>query len=67
MTTAREFLDAYDKAIKAGLIRRPAKIRGGKLHRRNVCLDDAALSRALALGDGQVSLGIRRALEKALP
>lgn len=40
---------------------RPAEMKGGK--RVNVYLDDASLARAAKLGDGNVSEGIRRALQ----
>ena len=66
MTSARDFLKAFDKAVEAGLIQvAPTKAKPGKFHRRNVTLDDVSVARALKIGDGQVSVGIRRALERA--
>lgn len=42
---------------------RPSEMEGGK--RRNVYIDDASWARALALGNGNASEGIRKALERS--
>lgn len=42
---------------------RPEKMQGGK--RRNVYLDDASWTKAVKLGNGNVSDGIRTALDRA--
>lgn len=42
---------------------RPAELKGGG--RRNVYMDDASWGKALELGDGNASEGIRKALEQA--
>lgn len=46
-----------------GPVGRPQELKGGG--RRNVYLDDAAWEKALDLGDGNASEGIRKALEQA--
>lgn len=42
---------------------RPPELKGGG--RRNVYMDDASWAKALELGDGNASEGIRKALERA--
>ena len=56
-------LDGRSVAAALGDAGRPAEMAGGK--RVNVYLDDAALAQAKDLGDGNISLGIRRALSKS--
>lgn len=64
---AARFWSAYDRA-EAGAVPpemgRPPTMEGGK--RRNIYLDDATAEAAKALGGGNVSEGLRRAVEIAL-
>lgn len=53
-------LDGRKVAALLGLTGRPAEMDGGR--RVNVYLDVASLDAAAALGDGNISEGIRRAL-----
>ena len=64
MTRARDFIEAFDKVMAEGGLRPPAP-RGRVQLKRTVALDDKSVAQALALGDGNVSLGIRRALAQA--
>lgn len=54
-------LDQRSVAVALGTLGRPAELTGGK--RVNVYLDDDSLQRAEQLGAGNVSAGIRRALQ----
>ncbi len=54
-------LDGRKVAAALGTTGRPAEMEGGK--RVNVYLDAASLAAAAALGDGNVSEGIRKALK----
>ena len=56
-------LDGRKIAAALGTAGRPSEMTGGK--RVNVYLDAASLGTAAALGDGNVSEGIRKALEVA--
>ncbi len=56
------YLEARDRREKPPSVGRPAEMDGGK--RVNVYLDAASLAAAAALGDGNVSEGIRIALGK---
>lgn len=57
-------LDGRKVRAALGIAGRPAQMQGGK--RINVYLDEASLAAAAALGQGNVSEGIRRALKPSV-
>lgn len=56
-------LDGRKVAAALGVAGRPSELECGR--RRNVYLDDESIERAKALGSGNISDGIRRALQVA--